>query len=88
MERNVIEFFKKMIAKHEKQNRMTRTANIVGHLSKREDMRIWFYERYPNPSDWTDFFHDHQNDFIYDETSGNIRVKTNSQIKAEEQKIK
>jgi hypothetical protein len=69
MERNIIEYFK---------NRMTRTTNIVGHLSKREDMRVWFYERYPNPSDWTNFFHDHQKHFIYDQTNGNIRVKTNS----------
>jgi hypothetical protein len=43
---------------------MTRTTNIVAKLLKREDMRVWFYERYHNPSDWT--------------TNANIRVKINS----------
>ncbi len=57
---------------------MTRTTNIVAHLSKREDVRVSFYERYLNPSDSTNFFHDYQKHFIYDQTNGNIRVKTNS----------
>jgi hypothetical protein len=43
---------------------MTRTTNIVAKLLKREDMTVCFYERYPNPSDWT--------------TNANIRVKINS----------
>ena len=75
MEKQLIDFFKKCIHKHEREGRRTRVSNIVGHLAKRQAMREWFYERYPSPTDWINFFYEHPNHFSYDEKTGNFRVK-------------